>query len=126
VRIRAIRPGLKVLFVSGYAPPAGLGEPFLPKPFTPNELLDAVRRVIVSEHSPGKKDDQVRTGWGAAAEWIRQLVRENLTHLAGRDSILRLEFPISLVPKRSAIHHPQLLHGSPDQGGCHAHGFAWA
>jgi signal transduction histidine kinase len=49
-RIRAIRPGLKVLFVSGYAPPAGLGDPFLPKPFTPNELLEAVRRVIVSEY----------------------------------------------------------------------------
>lgn len=45
-RLRALRPGVKVLFVSGYPPLELGGEPFLAKPYTPNDLLRAVRRVL--------------------------------------------------------------------------------
>jgi PAS domain S-box-containing protein len=50
--IRSIRPDIKVLYMSGYAPGAagseGLEEStlFLQKPFTPEELLRSVRRVL--------------------------------------------------------------------------------
>jgi two-component system cell cycle sensor histidine kinase/response regulator CckA len=47
------RPTLKVLYVSGYAPPEGLhdhlaepGVGFLAKPFSPCQLLNTVRRVL--------------------------------------------------------------------------------
>jgi PAS domain S-box-containing protein len=51
-RVRAAAPGVRVVFVSGYAPsevlPADLGpgEVFLPKPFTPDQLARAVRGVV--------------------------------------------------------------------------------
>ena len=51
-RLREIRPGLKVLFVSGYASrdvgesPEEPPEPFLPKPFTLNELAESLRAVL--------------------------------------------------------------------------------
>ncbi|MDB5103193.1 MAG: hypothetical protein JWP91_882 [Fibrobacteres bacterium] len=43
----AMKPGLKTLFISGYSPSrSGFGEwGFLQKPFTRNELLDAVRAI---------------------------------------------------------------------------------
>jgi CheY-like chemotaxis protein len=50
-RVRAARPGVRVLFVSGFAPedvlPAEVGanEAFLPKPFDPEELIHAVRTL---------------------------------------------------------------------------------
>ena len=49
-KLRAVRPNLCVLYVSGYAKPEPLpadatGE-FLAKPFTPQQLLDTVRRMI--------------------------------------------------------------------------------
>jgi CheY-like chemotaxis protein len=54
-RIRAIRPGTKVLFVSGYPEDAIGGKrliedgtPFLGKPFTPNELLKKIRETLAS------------------------------------------------------------------------------
>ncbi len=54
-RIGASRPGLKVLFVSGY-PEDTIGKkrlieegaPFLGKPFTPNELLQKIREILGS------------------------------------------------------------------------------
>lgn len=51
-RLREMRPDLKVLFVSGYASrdvggsPGEPPEPFLPKPFTLNELARAVRSAL--------------------------------------------------------------------------------
>lgn len=51
-RLRELRPGLKVLFVSGYASrdvgesPEEPPEPFLPKPFTLNELAESLRAVL--------------------------------------------------------------------------------
>ena len=55
-RLRAQRPGIKVLFISGYTDdalvsPEGLetGTDFLQKPFTPEELTQKVRRVLESE-----------------------------------------------------------------------------
>jgi two-component system cell cycle sensor histidine kinase/response regulator CckA len=44
----AAKPGLRTLFISGYSPNrSGLGDwGFLQKPFTRNELLDAVRALI--------------------------------------------------------------------------------
>jgi two-component system, cell cycle sensor histidine kinase and response regulator CckA len=52
-RLRAQRPGLKVLFVSGYTDDDVIkqgildpGTPFLPKPFTPETLLRKIRDVL--------------------------------------------------------------------------------
>ena len=50
-RVRAVRPELGVVFVSGYVPDLAPlsdihGAVFLPKPFTPSDLLRAVGRVI--------------------------------------------------------------------------------
>ncbi len=50
-RLREVAPQVPVLFISGYAEDPGLqrmaGEvPFLPKPFTPPDLLGAVRRAL--------------------------------------------------------------------------------
>jgi len=51
-RIARLSPGVRVLFISGLATPAeipGVGldetDAFLPKPFTPRELADAVRKI---------------------------------------------------------------------------------
>jgi CheY-like chemotaxis protein len=51
--LTAERPGLKVLFVSGYSDDDVIergiiqpGSPFLPKPFTPETLLQKVRDVL--------------------------------------------------------------------------------
>jgi two-component system cell cycle sensor histidine kinase/response regulator CckA len=51
--VRALRPGLKVLYLSGYSDDAvfrhGVREQqvlFLQKPFTPTALLDKVRAVL--------------------------------------------------------------------------------
>jgi PAS domain S-box-containing protein len=55
-RLRARRPGLKVLFMSGYTETAALGmgvveagEHFLHKPFSPAELVSRVREVLDDE-----------------------------------------------------------------------------
>jgi two-component system cell cycle sensor histidine kinase/response regulator CckA len=50
-QIQALRPGLGVVFVSGYVPDAARldevpGAVFLPKPFTPSDLLRAVGRAL--------------------------------------------------------------------------------
>lgn len=52
-QIRSIRPDIKVLYMSGYAPRAAgrderleEGAPFLQKPFTAEDLLRTVRRVL--------------------------------------------------------------------------------
>ncbi|MBW2304396.1 MAG: response regulator [Deltaproteobacteria bacterium] len=52
-RISALKPGIKVLYMSGYAPDAVVhggvlekGTPFLPKPFTLDELGRKVRKVL--------------------------------------------------------------------------------
>jgi PAS domain S-box-containing protein len=54
-RVRALRPWLKVLFISGYTASEfdpgrlGPGEVFLAKPFTPAALLEAVQRLVQRE-----------------------------------------------------------------------------
>jgi len=50
-QVQALRPGLGVVFVSGYVPDAARldgipGAVFLPKPFTPSDLLRAVSRAL--------------------------------------------------------------------------------
>jgi signal transduction histidine kinase len=52
-QLSAARPGLKVLFISGHVDDPRVreaiesrGAAFLPKPFTPNDLAEAVRRVL--------------------------------------------------------------------------------
>jgi CheY-like chemotaxis protein len=54
-RARVVAPKLRVLFVSGYSPRAATrmgavssGDPILPKPFTPPEILEAVRKALES------------------------------------------------------------------------------
>lgn len=59
VRLARIhRPGTPALFISGYAQPAveepelqQLLQAFLPKPFTPDQLLAAVRELLPTPHS---------------------------------------------------------------------------
>ncbi len=55
-RIRAQRPGLPVIFMSGYLPEAiaeeTLDAPFLKKPFSPIELLERINQILESS-SPG-------------------------------------------------------------------------
>ena len=52
-RMRKARPGLKVLFMSGYSDRideiTNLDLEFLPKPFAPDQLLKAVREVLPAE-----------------------------------------------------------------------------
>jgi len=57
-RLREARPGLRTLFVSGYTDDAVLRhgvaaglDPFLAKPFTPEELTRCVRDVLDDPHS---------------------------------------------------------------------------
>jgi two-component system cell cycle sensor histidine kinase/response regulator CckA len=49
-KLRAERPELKVIFMSGFLPQElgsdVLKEPFLNKPFHPNELMDLIREVM--------------------------------------------------------------------------------
>jgi hypothetical protein len=46
-KLRAGRPGLGVVLMSGYPQPAGNpGFPFVAKPFRPDELLTAVRQAM--------------------------------------------------------------------------------
>lgn len=53
--LKAMKPGLKVLFISGYSP-AGIGEGgFLQKPFTRLELLDTVR-ALCDNTRPARPD----------------------------------------------------------------------
>jgi CheY-like chemotaxis protein len=54
--IRARRPGLRVVFISGYSPELaagmlalGPGEAFVPKPFQSEELLTAIRQCLVGK-----------------------------------------------------------------------------
>ncbi len=57
-RARAVRPGLRVLFTSGYSSDAGQvrrlpdGACFLPKPFGPTALLDGVERALGRAEPP--------------------------------------------------------------------------
>jgi hypothetical protein len=49
--VAAVRPGLRVAFMSGYTGEALGAEfpataPFLPKPFTPGSLLTTVRQAL--------------------------------------------------------------------------------
>ena len=53
VRITAVRPGFKILYMSGYTDDAivkhgvlGPGTPFINKPFSPTALLKKVREVL--------------------------------------------------------------------------------
>ncbi len=45
-RVRATHPTLRVLFMSGHGPRNTQGAPYLPKPFTADDLLHAVRRAL--------------------------------------------------------------------------------
>ncbi|HKE13766.1 MAG TPA: response regulator, partial [Kofleriaceae bacterium] len=56
-RLRAVRPGLRVLFVSGQVDESvdgamsGEGSAFLPKPYTADELLEQVRVLLESRRA---------------------------------------------------------------------------
>jgi len=59
-QIRALHPGIKVLYMSGYTDEAivhhGIldsGQPFLQKPFLPNTLARKVREVLNTEAAAG-------------------------------------------------------------------------
>jgi CheY-like chemotaxis protein len=45
-RALALRPRMKVLFMSGYTDSTPLPAPFLQKPFPPDALLSKVRQVL--------------------------------------------------------------------------------
>jgi two-component system cell cycle sensor histidine kinase/response regulator CckA len=69
-RVRSLRPGLGVVFVSGYVPDTGRlsqipNAVFLPKPFTPSDLLHAVSGV--ARKGIARDDPPVPTG---AAETV--------------------------------------------------------
>ena len=73
-RLRAAKPGLRVVFSSGYsAEIAGRelkladGENFLQKPFTSDALLEMVRRAIDGRASPTRHVHQGLEGTGVAA-----------------------------------------------------------
>jgi two-component system cell cycle sensor histidine kinase/response regulator CckA len=58
-QILSLRPGIKVLFMSGYSDNAIVqhgvltpGLAFIEKPFSPETLAEKVRQVIHSSHSP--------------------------------------------------------------------------
>ena len=44
--LRAGKPGLKVLFISGARPTDMSAEEFLPKPFRPKDLLRRLREIL--------------------------------------------------------------------------------
>ena len=48
-RLRATRPDLPILFISGYGD-SGTISPFLQKPFSPDELVRRVARVLAAGH----------------------------------------------------------------------------
>ena len=71
-----MRPGLRVLYVSGYpwnsqVPPSdpAAGVDFLPKPFTPQILVDRAARMIADLSGPPA--DPRATGSGDTAPWRR-------------------------------------------------------
>jgi CheY-like chemotaxis protein len=48
-RLRLVRPGLRCLFMSGYPADESTGDdPFLPKPFSPDDLLTRVQAALTS------------------------------------------------------------------------------
>jgi len=61
--LQALRPGLRTLFVSGYAAELAGTAPtsaaFLPKPFTPRALAAKVREVLEAPVAPRSSDTQV-------------------------------------------------------------------
>jgi two-component system cell cycle sensor histidine kinase/response regulator CckA len=46
-RVRARRPDLPILYMSGYGV-SGTVSPFLPKPFSPDELIQRVAKVLAA------------------------------------------------------------------------------
>jgi len=68
VRVRASWPGAGVVFVSGYVPdPARLAEVpdavFLPKPFTPADLVLAAGRALARPHAAQVIDSRPAAGY---------------------------------------------------------------
>ena len=66
-RVRADHPGVRVLFVSGYAPETsmragaeGHREAFLPKPFSPDELTRAVRGLVQRQGTGDRRQEAVK------------------------------------------------------------------
>jgi CheY-like chemotaxis protein len=50
--VQQLRRAPRVLFVSGYTPPSSLPGPLLIKPFSPQALLGAVRRMLSDSVPP--------------------------------------------------------------------------
>jgi two-component system, cell cycle sensor histidine kinase and response regulator CckA len=68
-QIRSVRPDTKVLYMSGYAPRGATGEgleegaSFLQKPFTSDDLLRSVRRVLdKARNEPATRGRAKRVG----------------------------------------------------------------
>jgi signal transduction histidine kinase/CheY-like chemotaxis protein len=75
-RLKAVRPGLRVLYVSGYAwtaqlPPSDpdAGVDFLRKPFTPEILVDRAARLVADLYDPAA--DPRAAASGDAVAWHR-------------------------------------------------------
>jgi two-component system cell cycle sensor histidine kinase/response regulator CckA len=63
-RLKAIRPKIEVLFMSGYqhGHMAGLpSAPFLPKPFLPRTLVERVNHILGNDDICVLSDDEVET-----------------------------------------------------------------
>jgi DNA-binding response OmpR family regulator len=68
----ALRPGLRLLFVSGYVPAIGddgLGAPeaFLAKPFEADELVARVRALLDDQSTRTTATETIRSSTGAAS-----------------------------------------------------------
>jgi signal transduction histidine kinase/ActR/RegA family two-component response regulator len=61
-RFRQLYPDATIVFMSGYdmdAAPDDLADGFLAKPFTPDELLDAVASALAARHGSASKDGEL-------------------------------------------------------------------
>ncbi len=54
--VQQMSPGTRVIFISGYANVAVGGQPVLQKPFSPNELVTLVDKVLSSSTSTGAQE----------------------------------------------------------------------
>jgi FixJ family two-component response regulator len=109
--VRALRPRLPVLFISGGIPPADCGWGCVAKPFTAGELVGRVRRVLMVKEMP----ETSRNGGGRVEE-----VAEFLSPLTKREKeVLQLVCQgytskaignkLGISPKTAVCHRARIL-----------------